>query len=275
MNLVPISALEDARLDVYRMVRDRDMAGRANAFMVEGLVALEAMIDHGRYHPSSVLVADRRLEGVRSVLERLPDTVPVYVVPYDVMVQVVGFKIHRGLLATGQRAAPLDAAALLSQLPKDEPATVLVLEGLTDADNVGASFRNAAAFGAAAVLMDKSCCDPLYRKAIRVSVGHALGLPFARHGTTVQTLEALKAANFTPVALALSPTAKPLHDFKPPKPARVALIVGTEGSGLTPQTLQACPQHLIIPMAERVDSLNVATSAAIALHHLWTQTHLS
>jgi tRNA G18 (ribose-2'-O)-methylase SpoU len=183
------------------------------------------------------------------------------------MMAMLGFDLHRGLLAAADRPAPLRADALLDALP-DGPATVLLLEGLTNTDNVGACFRNAAALGAHALLLDDHCCDPLYRKAIRVSAGHALGLPFNNPGEPIDALlDALEGRNFTTAALTLSDRALPLERASRPAP-RLALLLGTEGPGLTPRAHQRAHLHLRIPMAPGVDSLNVATAAAVALFAL-------
>ena len=142
---------------------------------------------------------------------------------------------------------------------------VLVLFGISNHDNMGGLFRNAAAFGAGAVLLDPGCCDPLYRKAIRVSVGHALTTPFARLGEGQDPLALLQRAGFEPLALTPAGAVTPLADLK--RPARAAVLLGTEGEGL-PTAVIAGARPVAIPMAAGVDSLNVAVTAGIVLHHL-------
>jgi tRNA G18 (ribose-2'-O)-methylase SpoU len=181
------------------------------------------------------------------------------------MCEVVGFDIHRGLLAVGVCEEIPPVKALLASLP--ERATVLVLEGLTDHDNVGACFRNAAGLGADAVLLDDRCCMPLYRKSIRVSVGHALSVPFCERTPMPELIEALKAEGFECVALSLQRDAEALDSRRRPS-ARLALLLGSEGPGLTPQTIAAADRNMYIPMAEGVDSLNVAVAGAVALFAL-------
>lgn len=255
---------QDERLADYRAIKERDLAGRRHTFIIEGRVVLEAHLRHGLHALRSVLVSDKRLPALADLLAQLPPETPIYVIPHERMVEVVGFNIHRGLLAAGARPAPSAAAQILAQLPPG-PATVLVLESLTNTDNVGACFRNAAAFGASAVLLDDRCCDPLYRKALRVSAGHALGLPFNSPGEPMdKLLDALEEAGFTTAALTLSPRSQPLLGQQRAA-ARLALLLGTEGHGLSPLAHQRAHLHLSIPMAQRVDSLNVATAGAVAL----------
>jgi tRNA G18 (ribose-2'-O)-methylase SpoU len=160
----------DPRLSDYREVRERDLAGR-DGFIAEGQVVLEKLI-RGRHPLRSVLVAEKRLASLGGLLAELPQDVPVFAAGQSVMDTVVGFPIHRGILAVGERR-PLDAKALLSGLP--ERALVVGLVGIANHDNMGGLFRNAAAFGAEAVLLDETCCDPLYRKAIRVWVAALFG----------------------------------------------------------------------------------------------------
>jgi tRNA G18 (ribose-2'-O)-methylase SpoU len=175
---------------------------------------------------------------------------------------IVGFHIHRGIMAHGVRPADPGAEALLAGLgPR---ALVLVLFGISNHDNMGGLFRNAAAFGADAVLLDTACCDPLYRKAIRVSVGAALKVPFARLAAGEDPLALLERADFT--ALALSPGgAERLAGLV--RPARAAVLMGAEGAGLPADVLQRA-KTLAIPMAAGWDSLNVAAASAIVLHAL-------
>src|SRR5215213_989920 len=196
------------------------------------------------------------------VLAEVPPRVPVYVVPQAAMSEVAGFAIHRGLLAVGRREPMASPAELLRNA--GPVATVLGLVGLANHDNVGGVFRNAAAFGADAVLLDETSCDPLYRKAIRVSVGAALITPFARGGTAGDLVGALAEAGFEVVSL--SPAgAVPLAAYR--RAPRTALLLGAEGPGLPPALL-ARTRTVRIPMAAGFDSLNVATASGIALHQV-------
>ena len=186
---------------------------------------------------------------------------PVYFASQAVLDAISGFHIHRGVLAIGLKRQAETPEALLQSLPHQ--AIVVVLIGLSNHDNVGSIFRNAAAFGADAVLLDRSCCDPLYRKAIRVSVGAVLKVPFAIGEGAGALAAAVESQRFEP--LALSPTG--VEDISEAKrPDRLALFFGTEGAGL-PADLLAGFRTVQIAMAPGFDSLNVAAASAIALHH--------
>lgn len=250
----------DPRIAAYRDVRERDLVGRQGRFIAEGRVVLDTLLAAGRFETESALVLDRRMPGLAGTLAKAPARMPVYVASQTVMDAIAGFPIHRGILAVGLRRPPEDPQALLSALPAR--ALVVVLVGLANHDNVGAVFRNAAAFGADAVLMDRSCCDPLYRKAIRVSVGAALKVPFAVAEDAAALVEALAVHGFE--GLALSPSGR--EDVATAaRPDRLALFLGTEGDGLPPALL-ARLRTARIAIAPGFDSLNVAAASAIALH---------
>jgi tRNA G18 (ribose-2'-O)-methylase SpoU len=259
--VIAINDPDDPRLADYRQVRERDLVGREGRFVAEGVVVLEKLIRGARHPLASVLVAEKRVETLRPLLDGLDEGVEVYAAGQAVMDAVVGFHIHRGVLAVGRRNAP-DLAALIAGLP--DRALVVGLIGIANHDNMGGLFRNAAAFGADAVVLDEGCCDPLYRKAIRVSVGAALTTPFACAATATDMVETLTAAGFD--LLALSPQGEAdLADIKPS--ARTAVLFGAEGPGLPRDLLSRC-RAARIPMAGGFDSLNVATSSGIVLHHL-------
>lgn len=262
MTRVAITDADDPRLAAYRDVRDKD-ARRQGTFVAEGIVVLDALLNGGRHPLESVLVSNRRLESVADTLNRIPDNVPIYEVEHQVVLELVGFNIHRGLLAVGRRAPQPALEALCARLSAD--ATVLVLEDLTDVDNVGACFRNAAAFGAEAVLLTARCGDPLYRKAIRVSAGHSVRLPFHRGGDAAQLIPALRASGVHSAALCLDPDAAPLRSWERPV-GRLALWLGTEGVGLSHAARDGADTKLRIEMAAGVDSLNVSVAGAVALH---------
>ncbi|MDR3513735.1 MAG: RNA methyltransferase [Caulobacteraceae bacterium] len=261
--LVPIDDPDDPRIAAYRDVRERDLVGRRGGFIAEGEVVLRVLLGGASRHAAaSLLVAAQRVAKVGPLVEPLPPEVPVYVASQAVMDAIVGFSIHRGLLAHGLRAPEAGAEALLAGLP--ERALVLVLFGIANHDNMGGLFRNAAAFGADAVLIDETSCDPLYRKAIRVSVGAALKVPFARLAPGTDPLALLEAAGFE--ALALSPAgAEPLAGLR--RPARAAVLLGAEGPGLPDELLRRA-RTVSIPMASGWDSLNVAAASAVVLHEL-------
>lgn len=261
--LIPITDAEDPRIADYRAVRERDVVGRGERFVAEGEVVLRLLLgSRSRHTADSLLVGDGRLASVEPMLaDALPET-PVYVASQSVMDAIVGFHIHRGLLGIGRRAAMPDAATLIAGAP--EKALVVALSGVANHDNVGGIFRNASAFGAAAVLLDGACCDPLYRKAIRVSVGASLITPFSRGGSPEAMLDALDAAGFE--VLALSPAGDRLLSEVSRAP-RTALLLGAEGPGLS-APLMARTRTVRIPMAGGFDSLNVAATSAVALYAL-------
>ncbi|HZC16997.1 MAG TPA: RNA methyltransferase [Caulobacteraceae bacterium] len=261
--VTPIDDPEDPRIAPYARVRERDLVGRRGEFIAEGEVVLRVLLGPlSRCHATSLLVAEKRVERLAPLIETLPPEVPVYAAGQAVMDAIVGFHIHRGIMAHGLRPADSGAEALLNGLgPR---ALVLALFGISNHDNMGGLFRNAAAFGADAVLLDGSCCDPLYRKAIRVSVGAALSVPFARLQAGEDPLAILERARFT--ALALSPAGdEPLAGLR--RPERAAVLLGAEGGGL-PDVVLGRARTLAIPMAQGWDSLNVAAASAVVLHEV-------
>ncbi|MBE7217789.1 MAG: RNA methyltransferase [Caulobacteraceae bacterium] len=264
-HFLPVDDPDDPRVAGYRDVRDRDLQGRSGLFMAEGEVVLRTLTAAGRFTLESVLIAAKRADALADLFAALPQETPVYLAAQPVLDAIAGFPLHRGVLALGRRR-PLQAADALLAACAGPAARVLALFGIGNHDNMGALFRNAAAFGAQAVLLDPACCDPLYRKAIRVSVGAALRTPYARLSPDEDALALLGRHGFE--ALALTPSgAEPLHRLAPPP--RAALLLGAEGPGLAPALL-ARARTVAIPMAAGFDSLNVATAAAIALHRLST-----
>lgn len=261
--IIPVTQPDDPRISGYRAVKDRDLARHDGRFIVEGAIALEQLATHGRFPLVSLMLAESRLEPMAPLLAKLDPSIPVYAASQDVMDAVTGFHIHRGILALAKRQPQQTAEQLIAGLPPG-PVTLLVAIDLANHDNTGACFRNAAALGASAVLLDETSCDPLYRKSIRVSSGAALSLPFAHAGTGDAILAALTAAGFAPWLL--TPTnGEPLHTLDPP--ARLAIVLGEEGNGL-PADLLSQHRRVVIPMANTMDSLNVATAGAIALAHV-------
>ncbi|OHV86031.1 TrmH family RNA methyltransferase [Mesorhizobium sp. ORS 3428] len=261
MNLIRIDDSQDPRVAAYLDIRERDLVGRHGRFVAEGKVVLDLLLSAGRFTAESALILENRLAGLEDVLRKAPADFPVYVAKGEVVDRIAGFHMHRGILAIGVRGAPRRAEALLDALPAS--ALVVVLVGISNHDNMGSIFRNAAAFGADAVLLDPTCCDPLYRKAIRVSVGAALKVPFASFGDTVRLIATLDRMGFG--QFALSPRGE--SDIRAAqRRSRLALYLGTEGEGL-PAALLNRLRTVRIGMAEGFDSLNVAAASAIALHH--------
>jgi len=261
MEVIRINDPADPRVTSYLSVRERDLTGRQGRFIAEGKVVLNVLFAAARFVPESVLVLESRLQGLAETLHLAPPSMPVYVAPQAVMDVIAGFHIHRGILAIGRKREADEPQALVASLP--HRALVVVLVGLSNHDNVGAIFRNAAAFGAAAVMLDAGCCDPLYRKSIRVSVGAALKVPFAIAPDAGDIAALLDRQGFEQVALSPGGTTD-IRDAA--RPDRVAIYLGTEGEGL-PHSLMSRLRTVRIGMAPGFDSLNVAAASAIALHH--------
>jgi tRNA G18 (ribose-2'-O)-methylase SpoU len=261
-----VTTADDALLDDYRALNDperrREVERRGGFFVVEGTLALEALLG-SEFPIRSVLVAARKAEAVSSLVG---GRAPVVVRPDDEVEAITGFPFHRGVLAAaGRRPLPRLAEVLHGA------ELVVVAEGLSDHENVGALFRNAAAFGVDAVLLDPATADPLYRRSVRVSLGHVLRVPWTRLAAWPDGLGELRQRGFELLALTPAAEAVPVdalaRDIAARRP-RMALLVGAEGPGLSAAALAASDRRVRIPMAPAVDSLNVATAAAVALHRL-------
>jgi tRNA G18 (ribose-2'-O)-methylase SpoU len=213
---------------------------------------------------AAVLVLENRLDGLADILAGLRTDVPVYTADKGVMNAIAGFDIHRGVLALGVRSAERGAGELLTSLPGS--ALVVAAAGIANHDNIGAIFRNAAAFGADAVLLDDQCCDPLYRKALRVSVGAILKVPYAITTSTGDLIQHLDRQDFA--LWGLSPRGQ-IDLRQIPASARMALLTGTEGEGLPPEILSTIGTARIA-QAPGLDSLNAATATGIALYGIAT-----
>ncbi|PRX08139.1 RNA methyltransferase [Martelella mediterranea] len=267
----PVAILdpEDERIAPFRAIREKDLVGRRGLFIAEGTVVLRVLSEahgKGRFVADRILVLENRLAGVADVLAGFPDDIPVYVCGSAVMNAIAGFDMHRGVLALGRVSESPSPAGMIATLPDN--ALVAVAVGLSNHDNAGGIFRNATAFGADAVLLDETSCDPLYRKALRVSVGSVLKMPWSRCGSGAEILTALDTAGFQVVTL--SPAGEDaLHTLRPGR--RTALVLGTEGEGLPPDILKAF-RPVRIPQSPGLDSLNVATAAGIALYQLALST---
>lgn len=261
--LTTIEDADDPRIAEFRDIRERDLTGRESRFIAEGTVVLRLLVEaHAAergFFAEKVLLLRNRAAGLESVIARLPTDVPVYVAEAAVLDAIVGFHLHRGVLALGRRIADDSLDAFVERLP--QKALVLVGCGISNHDNVGAMFRNAAAFGADGLLLDETSCDPLYRKALRVSVGSVLTLPYCRRGSDSAILDGLAKRGFA--IWGLSPRGDMPIGAVPPT-ERLALVVGTEGEGL-PAAILSRFGTARIPQAPGLDSLNVATATGIAL----------
>lgn len=261
--LIPITDPDDDRIAAYRDIREKDLVGHGGRFVAEGEVVLRVLLTRSRFRPESVLVLDSRVEAVADALAGLGDDIPAYTASRDVMDGIVGFPIHRGILAIGRRGGS-SADTVLAALADPPRLRLVAMIGVSNHDNVGGIFRNAAAFDADAVLFDRSTCDPLYRKAIRVSVGASLMVPFVRIDDPQGLLDRIERLGIEPWAFSPDGMTE-IGDcvFGP----RAALVFGAEGPGLPQDVLTRC-RTVRIDMAPGFDSLNVAVSSGIALHHL-------
>lgn len=264
--LIEITDPGDPRIAEFTSIRERDLTGRQGQFVAEGTVVLsmlaKAHAGHGPVRAEKLLLLKNRVAGLSELIGQFPEDVPVYQADAAVLDAIAGFHLHRGVLALGSRAAPPALDDLLTSLP--EASLVLVGCGISNHDNIGALFRNAAGFTADAVLLDETCCDPLYRKALRVSVGSVLALPYVRQGGAEDVLGALANNGFE--IWALSPAGQvEIGAIAPGR--RVALVMGTEGEGL-PQTILKRFRSARIAQAPGLDSLNVGTASGIALYSM-------
>lgn len=260
---VTITTADDDRLADY--VRLTDVALRRRTEPERGLYIAESEKVIRRalaagHRPRSYLMARRWLDDLADlVADAEADGVPVFVGEHDVIEQLTGFHLHRGALASMQRPALPEVTDLVA-----EARRVLVLEDIVDHTNVGAVFRSAAALGVDAVLVTPRCADPLYRRSIRVSMGTVFQVPWTRIDPWPGGIADLQRAGFTVATLALADDAVSLDDLAADPPDRLALVLGTEGDGLSRHTLAAADLTVTIPMAGGVDSLNVAAAGAVA-----------
>jgi tRNA G18 (ribose-2'-O)-methylase SpoU len=228
-------------------------------FVAEGRLVVRRLLEASRFGARSVLVTDSAYRALDDVLRDAD--VPVYCVPQALLNEIAGFNIHRGCLAIGERGPAADWRTLIARAQR-----LVLIERVGNADNVGSIFRNAAAFGVDGVLLEATTTDPLYRKAIRTSMGAALSMPFARLEPWREGLDCLRRQQVTLVGLTPGASADVGDIAIRIRGQRLGLLVGHEGEGLSASALEACDHLARIPMAGRVDSLNVATAAAVALY---------
>lgn len=273
-NLFPITDFADPALDVYARLTENQLVNREDLsqglFIAESPKVIERALNAG-YVPVSFLMEPRHVETqARDILARCGE-VPVYTAPLDVLKQLTGFPLTRGMLCA-MRRRPLPAVETVCAGAK----RVAVLEDVMNPTNVGAIFRSAAALGIDAVLLTQACSDPLYRRAIRVSMGTVFQVPWARIGEDAadwpqKGVERLHALGFRTAAMALTDDSVSIDDARLAAEPRLAIVLGTEGDGLSPRTIAACDYTVKIPMAHGVNSLNVAAASAVAFWQLRTK----
>lgn len=261
MGVVEIVSLEDPRLADYSHLTDVALKKTGGGlYIAESLLVLQRAIAAG-HRPRSVLALGASVGDAIEATRGFD--IPIFSGRSELLEQLTGYLLHRGLIAAMHRPELPDPADLLRDARR-----VVILENVVDPTNVGAIFRSVAAIGADAVLVTPQCSDPYYRRAIRVSMGTVLQVPWTRVGDWGSTRALLTASGFQVAALALAEGAVSLKDFAASAPDRVALVLGTEGDGLTADALAAADSIVTIPMAHGIDSLNVAATAAVAMYAL-------
>ncbi|KWX67385.1 RNA methyltransferase [Mycobacterium sp. NAZ190054] len=263
VEVVDVSDPADPRLDDFRDLnsvdRRPDLPSGKGLVIAEGVLVVQRMVA-SRFVPRALLGTDRRLTELGADLNGV--AAPFYRASAEVMAEVVGFHLNRGVLASASRAPDLTVSDVL-----DGARTVAVLEGVNDHENLGSVFRNAAGLGVDGVIFGSGCADPLYRRAVRVSMGHALLVPFAKAGNWPGDLELLRECGFQLLAMTPDPAAQTLAEAMTAlADQRVAVLVGAEGPGLKEHTMRASDVRVRIPMSRGTDSLNVATAAALAFY---------
>jgi len=279
----PIHDPNDPRIEPYRNQKDAWLKAAHNPdsitqppkdplFISEGALVLEHHIS-SPYPLQSVLIADSKLDAHADLLSQIPEEIPIFAASRQILDQITGYPIHRGLLACGHRP-PKSEEPQFDDLLQSSRALV-ILEDLANHDNLGSVFRSVAALCGSGVpiLLSPKCCDPLYRKALRVSMGHALTIPFAdlppkKDWPSIVTT--LKSAGFTTLAMTPAPDALDIDQYIQNRPSgqKIAILLGAEGPGLTQNAMKASDFRVKIPLASSADSLNISVAAAVALHRL-------
>ena len=270
-NIIEIKDFSAPELDVFVRLTGAQLRNKLEPekaiFIAESPTVIEVALNSG-YEPIALLTDKRLINGaVANIIERCGD-IPIYVAEREVLSQMTGFELTRGALCAMKRKALPSVEELLNNARR-----VAVLEAVADSTNIGALFRSAAALGIDAVLVTPTCCDPLCRRAVRVSMGTVLQVPWTRIGDTPDdwpepSMERLKALGFKTVAMALTDESVSIDDEKLRSEEKLSIILGTEGDGLAKSTIADCDYTAKIPMSHGVDSLNVAAAGAVAFWQL-------
>lgn len=263
LDVQDVTEPDDPRLDDFRDLnsvdRRPDLPTGKGLVIAEGVLVVQRMLA-SRFTPRALLGTDRRLQELRDDLAGT--SVPYFRASAEVMAQAVGFHLNRGVLASASRVPELSVTEVV-----EGAHTVAVLEGVNDHENLGSIFRNAAGLGVDAVVFGSGCADPLYRRAVRVSMGHALLVPYARAGDWPADLALLQDCGFRLLAMTPQGDARDLPQaVAAVRDQPIALLVGAEGPGLTRAVLRIADMRVRIPMSRGTDSLNVATAAAVAFY---------
>ena len=271
MMLVHSQSLSDDRLNLFASLTNHQLRSGfeqdKGIFIAETHFVVERALDSG-FTCVAVLVLDKKLPSLTALFERIPEDVPIYVLPSEEIERLCGYRVTRGVLAAFRRPKEPDVVDLLCAAKK-----IAVLEGLVDTTNVGAVFRSAAALSADAVLLSPTCADPWARRSVRVSMGTVCQVPWAHTPLPwpFALADMLHEEGFKMYSLALEDKALPLGSPELAIPEKLALCFGTEGYGLTPEVVEASDATVIIPMSNEVDSLNVAASSAVAFWELFAK----
>jgi len=261
MPRIPVDCADDVRLADYQTVRDPKLLRERGVFVAESREVVRILLDETDFTVRSLLVTQSAFESLGETIAGLHEDIPIYVGTRDLMERVIGYDIHRGCLAMGVRQQRLALAELAG---KD--GVLVLLDAVSNPDNVGSVFRNALGFGAAGVVIGPRCADPLYRKSIRTSMGAALRLPFTEATDWNLALDDLRHDGWLVAALTLDADAIDIDVFLKERPRRLAWVLGNEGEGVGAVTRAAADVRVRIPIAGAVDSLNVATTSGIALY---------
>ncbi|WP_430866894.1 TrmH family RNA methyltransferase [Demequina aurantiaca] len=266
MPVIPIEVADDPRLSDYRGLTDvalrRSLEAERGLYMAEGAKVIARAVRAG-HSPRSLLMTPKWVDGIVEALGEAAADVTLYVAPDDVLEEVTGYQVHRGALAAMHRPALPSVAELVRDARR-----VVVLEGIVDHTNVGAIFRSVAGIGADAVIVSPTCADPLYRRSVKVSMGTVFQVPWTRAESWPGVLDELREDGFVVAGMALEEGAVALDEFAALNHDKVALVMGTEGDGMTRAALAHVDVPVVIPMAGGVDSLNVAAASAVALWEL-------
>ena len=265
--IIEITDLSAPELDVYARLTEAQLRNRLEpekgVFIAESTKVIGTALDAG-YQPLSLLMERKHIEGqAAEILARCGD-IPVYTADREVLEQLTGYTLTRGILCAMRRPKPKTVEEVCRNARR-----VTVLEGIVDSTNLGAIFRSAAALNMDAVLLSPSCCDPLYRRSVRVSMGTVFQIPWARmeQAWPEPGMQTLKELGFKTVAMALCEDSVSIDDPRLLAEDKLAVIMGTEGDGLGRSTISGCDYTVMIPMSHGVDSLNVAAASAVAF---WT-----
>ena len=267
MPIIDISDPADPRLAAYRDLKDTPGRPAAEGrFVAEGEIVLRQVAASG-FAIESIVATPGKVDSLADLIESLPTCTPIYRATKPVVDQIIGFAFHRGVIAQGLRGTPRTLADLARTC-----STLLIVEEVSNVDNLGGLFRSISALAppGTGVVLSPGCADPLYRKAIRASMGHVLNIPFATVDHWPHAVLQLKAQGYHFAALTPAPGSIDLAAFIPPGGVKLALLVGAEGPGLSPALLAAADSALRIPMRQGVDSLNLVVATSIAMHRIFT-----